>query len=321
MITRRIVMQACLCLLFCGSLAAQESAPRSVNEYVSLGRSLLAEGKTAEAIELLRQATEAYPTSQSVQYFLAGAYWAAGEPEHSMQCMLRRQELSAEVALQELLAEQEDQLVTTASEVIELHIEAIGGREALAAVHTMVVEFTANSTAGSVATIRRQYKRPYLYRQEVIGSARFMATDGHTVWQVAEGQWQEIDEPSYARMSSIENFFLDYADFGVSYDFVGAEIFNDTPVYHLERTFRDAVRQDLFFAIETGLLTEIRSAYPAGNPMMESVMSLWDYRDVGGIRIPHVFIRNVGRLGPPHGGVVQQVLVNPTLEDSLFVKP
>jgi hypothetical protein len=81
------------------------------------------------------------------------------------------------------------------------------------------------------------------------------------------------------------------------------------------------IAEDLYFSIETGLLTEKREQYPQSYPVMLSYMSFWDYRDVGGIRIPHVFIRNVGVLGPPHGGVVEDVQVNVPLDDSLFVKP
>ena len=89
----------------------------------------------------------------------------------------------------------------------------------------------------------------------------------------------------------------------------------------LERTYRDGHREDLYFSEATGLMTEMVSEYPDGNPMMISAMSYWDYRDVGGIRIPHVFIRNVGELGTPHGGVVQEVRINEELGDDLFLPP
>ena len=49
--------------------------------------------------------------------------------------------------------------------------------------------------------------------------------------------------------------------------------------------------------------------------------SYWDYRDVGGVRLPHVTIRSVGDLGPPHGLVLESVEINVELPDSLFLPP
>lgn len=40
-----------------------------------------------------------------------------------------------------------------------------------------------------------------------------------------------------------------------------------------------------------------------------------------GIKIPFIFIRNVGSLEPPHGGVVEEVHINVPLDDALFLPP
>jgi hypothetical protein len=107
----------------------------------------------------------------------------------------------------------------------------------------------------------------------------------------------------------------------VSYTFIGLEFLESSPVYHLRRTFRDGYQEDLFFSAITNLLTEIRSDYIHGQSFMESYKSLWNYREVGGIKIPYIFIRNVGSLGPPHGGIVEEVKINVPLDDALFIPP
>jgi len=56
-------------------------------------------------------------------------------------------------------------------------------------------------------------------------------------------------------------------------------------------------------------------------PFMKSFMSLWNYREVEGVKIPFVFIRNMGSLEPPHGGDVEEVRINVPLEDGLFLPP
>jgi len=54
---------------------------------------------------------------------------------------------------------------------------------------------------------------------------------------------------------------------------------------------------------------------------MKSFMSLWNYRDVNGVKMPFVFMRNMGSLEPPHGGVVEEVRINVPLDDRLFLPP
>ena len=102
---------------------------------------------------------------------------------------------------------------------------------------------------------------------------------------------------------------------------MGFDYFNGSPVYHLRRTFRDRCVEDLYFSARTNLLTEIRSDYVQSMPFMKSFQSLWNYRDVDGVKIPFVFMRNMGPLEPPHGAVVEEVRLNVPLDDALFLPP
>ena len=187
----------------------------------------------------------------------------------------------------------------------------------------MVVVFSSQSTRGEQPRLVRMYKRPYFYRAGFEGSDRFTTTDGKSVWNVSEKGWRKMggDKNPHAWMASIDNWFIDYSKKGVSYMFIGLEHLEGSPVYHLRRTFWDGSQQDLFISALTNLLTEVKSDYVQMMPFMKSFLSYWNYRDVGGIKIPYVFIRNVGSLGPPHGGVVEEVKINVTLDDSLFIPP
>jgi hypothetical protein len=289
-------------------------------EFIRLGHRLLQEDRVPEAVAILEITVERFPDARWSYFLMATAYFRAGLPDLAIENQIKRQVAQEKTQLEEFLKTSGDSLATTAEEVIEKHIKAIGGLESISKVRTMVVKFGINDTNGKTMSLVRHYKRPAFYRQEVVGSGRFIATDGETTWSVEDGEWTESDEPWYRRVGRIDDFFTDYADHGLTYTFAGVEILNHTPVYRLMRTFWDGVSEDLFFSIETGYLTEVRSEYPQSYPMMLSYMSFWDYRDVGGIKIPHVFIRNVGPLGPPHGGVLQDIQVNVSLDDSLFVE-
>jgi hypothetical protein len=57
---------------------------------------------------------------------------------------------------------------------------------------------------------------------------------------------------------------------------------------------------------------------PSGRAGSEIVCLTLGLSKGGNVEIPYVFIRNVGPLGPPHGLVIEKVVINPPLDDSLF---
>jgi len=292
-------------------------------EFTALGNKLIQAERPQDAVAVLEMGAKLFPDSINMYWFMANAHYKAGNSKQSLEVIAKMRSIRDEATLAAFVKENEGKLASTAEEVIERHIEATGGREAWKAVKTMVVVFSVQSTRGEQTRIVRMYKRPYFYRQGLEGSDRFTATDGESVWQVSEKGWKkrEGDSNPYVWMASIDNWFIDYSKKGVSYMFIGLEFLESSPVYHLRRTFWDGYHQDLFISALTNLLTEIKSDYVQMMPFMESYYSLWNYREVEGIKIPYIFIRNVGSLGPPHGGVVEEVKINVPLDDSLFVPP
>lgn len=292
-------------------------------EFTVLGEKLLKTGRPQEAVVILEMAAEVFPHAQNIYRLLAVSFYAAGDSEKSLENIIKMRSIRDAGFLADFLKENQDRLAATAEEVMERHIQAIGGREAWQAIKTMTMVFSIQSTGGEQTRIVRMYKRPFFYRQGLEGSSRFRATDGESVWTVSGKEWKKNEEnpEPYMRMTSMDNWFIDYSAKGISYTFIGLEYFNGTPVYHLRRIFRDGFKQDLFFSAVTNLLTEIKSDYVQGQPFMKSYLSLWNYREVEGIKIPFVFIRNLGSLEPPHGGLVEEVRINVPLDDSLFIPP
>jgi hypothetical protein len=289
-------------------------------EFVSLGYNLLETGELLKATVVLEMAAEAFPGSRLVFMLLAEAYYRSNRTEKSQYAAGRMMAIGKEAVLRDFLENNEEKLVETAVEVIARHIAATGGREAWEDVKTMVLTISRQDTSGNQVRMVRMYKRPFFFRQGLEGSADFSTTDGNRVWRVSGGKWKEATDIPM-RFASMDNWFIGYEAAGVSYEFVGLEALNGSPVYRLQRIFKDGFIQDLFFSAHTDLLTEIRSDYIDGRPYMESYYSLWNYREVNRVKIPFVFIRNIGALGPPHGGVVEEVRINVPLDDALFLPP
>jgi hypothetical protein len=292
-------------------------------EFTALGNKLLQAGRPKDAVAVLEIGAKLFPDSINMYWLMANAHYVAGNSEQSLEVIAKMSLIREEAFLADFLKENEGKLAATAEEVIERHIEATGGREAWKAVKTMVIVFSVQSTRGQQPRLVRMYKRPHFYRQGPESGGQFTATDGESIWNVSDKGWRKMEGDShpYIRMASIDNWFIDYSTKKVSYTFIGLEFLESSPVYHLRRTFWDGFQQDLFFSALTNLLTENRSDYIQVQPFMKSYLSYWNYRNVGGIKIPYIFIRNVGSLGPPHGGVVEEVKINVPLDDSLFIPP
>ncbi len=287
---------------------------------MALGNDYLKNQKPSLAAAVFEMAVEAFPDSISGLRLLAHSYYMLGDDERSLKTQAKMISVRGKAELSEFLDKNKGSLAKTAEEVIDRCLAATGGREVWEAVKTAVLVFSVQSTSGNQARMVRVYKRPYLYRQGLEGAPDFTATDGTRLWRVQGGQWQETGYMTF-RSASLDNWLLDYQGLGISYEFKGVDHINGSPVYHLLRTFRDGFTEDLYFSAVSNLLTEIRSDYVQGMPFMKSFVSYWNYRDVDGLKIPFIFIRNMGSLEPPHGGVVEEVRINVPLEDGLFLPP
>jgi hypothetical protein len=215
--------------------------------------------------------------------------------------------------------ENEGRLPESAEEVLARHLEAVGGAEAFDTIQTMVLRFTAHGTSGTIGELVRYHRKPLHYRQQMMGSTRAGVTDGHRVWRVGPDGWEEAEnEPGYVALASMDNYIINPEGVGIRHELIGVAAQDGDPGFHIRRTWPHGQEDLLFFSAVSGLLTGVRSPYPL---MAQSWFSYWDYRDLGGIRIPFVHIRSIGDMGPPHGLVLKSVEINVPLPDSLFLPP
>jgi tetratricopeptide (TPR) repeat protein len=291
------------------------------NAFVALGRRLQNDGDFQQAIAVYTMTLEAFPETTWLHRRIAAVHFAAGDEEGSFESMEAMHRADNKRSLEEYLEGDHPELLETADQVIAAHLEATGGLDAWRSVKTLEAVVGAYDSRGRLFRMVRRYRYPLQYRQQVQGSNRASVTDGQRVWRVVDGERQETDDTSLTHMASAGGWFLDPDRPGVEYEMLGFEFFHDAPVYRLRRTYATGREEELIFSADQGYLTEIHSVYPRGNPVMYSYASFWDYRPVGRILVPHVFIRNVGPLGPPHGIVVEKVTLNLPLDDSLFAPP
>lgn len=300
-------------------LVAQREIEYSFNEteFLRLGFDLLRSGKTNDAIEVFKMADEAFPDSYNVSMSLASAYRAIGDYEQDRKSVEKAIALQNRAYLAEFLKKNKDHLAKTAEEVIERHLEAIGGRENLEKIETMVITYTGFDSIDQEILITRYFKFPHFIRQDIAATGVSIATDGKKVWRISAGKWEEQSGSSWAYVPDIYEDFINYSARGITYDLLGVEAIDRHVYYHLLKSHADGEKRDYYFSAETGLFRMERRDFGAGR----DIKSHWDYRRHEGILIPHLFvvILETG-FGQTHGGIVKDIKINVPLEDSIFRK-
>jgi tetratricopeptide (TPR) repeat protein len=287
------------------------------SEFLGLGYDLLRDEKTVDAIEVFEMTAEIFPNSYNTYMSLGRAYRMIGDHEKDRKSVEKALALQNRGLLAAFLKKNKDNLAKTADEVIERHLKALGGRENLEKIKTLVITYAALDSIDQESLITRYYKFPHFIRQENADTGITIATDRDKVWQIKSGKWKELKGSSWVYVPDIYGDFIDYKTSGITYDLLGIEAIDRHIYYHLVKKHADGETRDYYFSAETGLFRIERRDFGIG----KDFKSHWDYRHHEGILIPHLFIVtwDVG-FGQTHGGILKDIKINVPLEDSLFRK-
>jgi len=231
-------------------------------------------------------------------------------------------------ALLALLSNPGNPSAQSASEVIDRHVAALGGMDALTAIATMrYVRTVLNTQAGvSSEQSRRIFysKRPFYYRNEDPVSGRISISDGREMWSGLRTAlpdsvaWQPAPRMLPSRELDFDRLFgsfIDYGSKGHRVEFKGTTELESVKVNVLRVAWKDGGEWDLYFAEASGLWWGYRSTTES------PVMHLTDYRRVGDILIPHRYMmieeldNGESRI---HERIFSDIVLNITLIDSLF---
>jgi hypothetical protein len=226
--------------------------------------------------------------------------------------LLQRWQQSSE----RILAEEAGPLAATAEEVIERCLTAMGGREAFAALRTLSMTSNGHAVRGRFGATRL-LKAPNFLRQERNGG-RFVVCDGVTAWLVEGDSWTVLpaDPPVWQQVFSISLDLIDYAAKNVSYELIGTVGLEGGAFYKLRKTIGAGKEIFVYFDVVTGLLM-IEEEFDAYG---RKANLFCDYRDVGGVLLPHIRVRVADVLELAHVALLTYE-ANPPLDDALFQAP
>lgn len=221
----------------------------------------------------------------------------------------------------------------TADEVIQKHIQAKGGQEALDAVETVRMSgtMTMSSPQGQMeAPFTIRYKRPDKVRMEftIQGNTAIQAYNGDSGWMLMPMMGQT--EPQKAgpqqveqlkNMADFDGELVGYAERGFTAEYLGTEEIEGTEAHKIKLTKEDG--DVLYKYLDTShylVFKEIRKTQIQGQER-KIVGSVGDYKQVGDLVLPHSIETSVESSQGSQSVAIESVQLNPEIDEGIFTMP
>ena len=215
----------------------------------------------------------------------------------------------------------------TLDQVLEKYYEAVGGKDAWAAVGATHQKGTMQMM-GMEAPIEMWAKRPHKLRIEFTmqGMTGIQAVDGENGWQVMPFMGSTEPEPMPDEMREmmssdveIDGPLMNWKEKGHQVELVGEEDVEGTPAYHLQVTLASGLEMDYFLDAEHFVPIRLKGKASFQGQELETTTTISDYKEVDGLMIPHSLQSEM-----PMGSqsiTLEEVEINPEIEDSFFAMP
>ena len=176
-----------------------------------------------------------------------------------------------------------------------------------------------------------EMKRPHKMRLElqVHGQTAVQTFDGSSGWKVRPFLGRNTVEPftpeemKIALMQSeLDGPLVDYSAKGTKIELEGIEKVREQDAYKLKLTMKDGQIRHVWIDSQTFLDVKIDGVPRQMDGRVRPVeIYTQDYRSTGGLMLPFLIETEVQGLQPTHKMTIQSVVVNPKLDDALFLKP
>jgi outer membrane lipoprotein-sorting protein len=224
----------------------------------------------------------------------------------------------------------------TADEVIEKHLTALGGREALGKItsRTMTGTIALSTPAGEVTgTIQVFGKAPNKTRSlikvdlsqfgigELVVDQRFDGTAGYVLDSMNGNRDITGNQLDNMRNAVFPTPFLTYKEHGSKVELLGKEKVGDRDAYVLQVTPKSGSSSKQYFDAETYMLLKTLTTVnvPQLGRDVEQTGEFADYRAVDGVKLAHT----VKSTNPVQAFTITMTAVehNKEIDDASFAKP
>ncbi len=215
-------------------------------------------------------------------------------------------------------------------EILAKNYQARGGLERITSVSSARITGTMSMGGGMEAPFVWQWKRPNKLRLEFTlqGMTGVQAYDGQTGWMVmpfmGSSDPEKMPEDQLADIREQADFdgdLVNWKEKGHQVELVGKEKVEGTDAYKLKVTKKNGDVSYVFLDAEYFLEIRGEGKRTLRGQEVEYESSVGDYKEVGGLLIPHAM--STKAKGMPGGQTLtfSRVELDVPLEDSLFAMP
>lgn len=214
-------------------------------------------------------------------------------------------------------------------EILQRYYQASGGLDRLKALQATRVTGRMTVAQAVEATFVRTSKRPNKVRLDftVQGVTGTQAYDGESGWMLMPfmGQTQPERMPedltkAVAEEADFDGPLVDYQAKGHQIELVGKEPVEGTPAYKLKVTLNSGEVTYYYLDAEYYLPLRTESTRKLQGQEVHIVTSLGDYKEVGGLMVPHA-ITITGQGPGAQQLIVEKVELDPEIPDEHFKMP
>lgn len=218
----------------------------------------------------------------------------------------------------------------TADEIIEKHLQAMGGKDKIKAVQSERLTGKMTLGQGMEAPFTMEMARPNKTRMEftIQGMTGIQAFDGTTGWSVMPFMGKTEPEAMPAEdatkmqeQSDIDGLLVDYKEKGRQVEYAGKEDLEGTPVHKLKVTQKSGDVVFVYIDAEQYMLLKQAGKTKIRGQEVESETTFGDFKTVDGLIFPHSIEQKAQ--GMPAGMVmtISKIEVNPSLGEARFTMP
>jgi len=226
-------------------------------------------------------------------------------------------------------AAQETEL--TVDQVIEKHVQALGGADKLKAIQSETITGKAVLMGGQLeAPITMKVKRPNSMRMDmtVQGKAFVQAFDGTTAWTInpfmggEDPQKSNDEETAQARDDSdvIDGSLVDYKAKGNAVELMGKEDIEGSSAYKLKVTKKSGTIDYEYLDAQTFLPILSKSKRKAMGQDMDVESATSNYKPVNGVMMPFSISQKMNGTAMLDL-TIEKIEVNSPIDDSIFQMP
>ncbi len=290
------------------------------NNLLDLARKMIREKRYNETIFLLKENTRHFPNHPTSYYRLSNVYKQIGNRKGEVESYRKGVDISSAQGLRSILQKEGEGLFNSVEQVINRHLERIGGIENIRKIRTLTIH-GEGSAGGSITWSLTRYKKyPHFVRQDY-NDGYFDSSDGTRFYQGKGDRFTVYRDPKespLSRVNDIYDDFIDYSEKNISYRFGGLESIGSAVFYKLIKTYADNGTDVLLFDVRSGLLSIIRTLTSMG---ME-LINLHHYKSIPGcgVRYPHLRVTTFDHERAPHLFTIRKIEMNKPLKTSLFIQ-